>query len=361
MICKMLNISYPIIQAGMAGGPTTPELVAAVSEAGALGTLGAGYMSPKQTGEAIHSIQKLTPEPFAVNLFLPQHYEIDEKQILKMQQHLNTYRKQLGIPEVDGVPDRQDLFEQQLQVVIDSGVKIVSFTFDQPSQSLVEMLQSAGIIVMATATTVKEAVALESSGIDIIVAQGSEAGGHRGTFLNVKEESLIGTMALVPQIVDAVSCPVVAAGGIMDGRGIAAALTLGASAVQLGTAFLTVEESGTNEIHRQAILSSCDTDTKITKAFSGKSARGFNNKMMVEVERVGGIPPYPVQHVLTSDIRKEAARQGNQELISMWAGQASALARKQSAFELVEGLVQGFKKAVDNVPNELKQLKRLKP
>ncbi|MDM5317379.1 nitronate monooxygenase [Fictibacillus sp. b24] len=343
MICKMLNIKYPIIQAGMAGGPTTPELVAAVSEAGALGTLGAGYMTPQQISEAIRDIQVLTEAPFAVNLFLPQSYEMDEESILKMQQHLNKYRSRLGIPELNKVPKIKDLFEKQLEIVVASGVKIVSFTFDAPQKSLVDQLHASGITVIATATTVKEAVVLESCGVDVIVAQGSEAGGHRGTFLDVKNEAMIGTMALVPQVVDAVSCPVVAAGGIMDGRGMAAGLTLGASAVQLGTAFLTVKESGANEIHRQAILASCDTDTKITKAFSGKSARGFKNEMMLELETHGGVlPTYPVQHVLTSDIRKEAGRQGNKEMISMWAGQASALAQVRSAGELVESLVEEF-------------------
>jgi nitronate monooxygenase len=352
MICKRLNIKYPIIQAGMAGGPTTPELVAAVSNAGALGTLGAGYMSPEDIRNVLSQIMKLTNEPFAVNLFLPQVYEENEQQILNMQKHLNKYRKQLGIAEVSSVPDIQDLFKQQLNVVIEAGVKIVSFTFNKPSASLIEKLHDSGFTVIATATTVKEAKELESIGTDMIVAQGSEAGGHRGTFLDVEDEALIGTMALVPQIVDAVDCPVIAAGGIMDGRGMAAAFSLGASAVQLGTAFLTVQESGANEIHKSAILTSKDTDTKITQAFSGKSARGFKNEMMLSLESAAGLPPYPIQHVLTSDIRKEAARQGNKELVSMWAGQASALSKKHSAKKLIEHLVSDFKNTLLSIAKD---------
>jgi nitronate monooxygenase len=352
MICKMLNIKYPIIQAGMAGGPTTPELVAAVSNAGALGTLGAGYMSPKDIRNVLSQITKLTTAPFAVNLFLPQAFEQNEQQILNMQKHLNDYRKQLGIPEVNAVPEMTDIFEQQMNVVIEAGVKIVSFTFNKPSTSLIEKLHDAGITVIATATTVKEARELESSGVDVIVAQGSEAGGHRGTFFDIEDEALIGTMALVPQMVDAVQCPVIAAGGIMDGRGVAAALSLGASAVQLGTAFLTVHESGASEIHQSAILSSSDTDTKITKAFSGKSARGFKNKMMMKLEKIDHLPPYPIQHVLTTDIRKEAARQGNKEMISLWAGQASALSHKQSAKDLIECLVQDCRKTISKISTE---------
>ncbi|MCM3733601.1 nitronate monooxygenase [Fictibacillus nanhaiensis] len=352
MICKMLNIKYPIIQAGMAGGPTTPELVAAVSNAGALGTLGAGYMSPKDIRNVLSQITKQTTAPFAVNLFLPQVYEKNEQQILNMQKYLNSYRKQLGIPEVSSVPDMRDVFEQQLNVVKEAGVKIVSFTFNKPSVSLIEKLHDSGITVIATATTVKEAKELELNGVDMIVAQGSEAGGHRGTFLDVEDEALIGTMALVPQIVDAVQCPVIAAGGIMDGRGLAAAFSLGASAVQLGTAFLTVYESGASEIHQSAILTSKDTDTKITQAFSGKSARGFKNEMMMNLESITGLPPYPIHHVLTSDIRKEAARQGNKEMVSIWAGQASALSKKQSAKDLVENLVRDCKNTISHTSTD---------
>jgi nitronate monooxygenase len=353
MIRKMLDIKYPIIQAGMAGGPTTPELVAAVSNAGALGTLGAGYMSPEEIRNVLSQIKKLTKAPYAVNLFLPQDYEKNEMRILNMQKHLNVYRKQLGIPEVDDIPDMRDIFNQQLDVVIEARAKIVSFTFNNPSKSLIEKLHDSGITVMATATTVKEARELESSGVDVIVAQGSEAGGHRGTFLDVEDEALIGTMALVPQVVDAVRCPVFAAGGIMDGRGVAAALSLGATAVQLGTAFLTVHESGASEIHQDSILSSKDTDTKITQAFSGKSARGFKNEMMMNLEKLD-LPPYPIQHILTSDIRKEAARQGNKEMISMWAGQASAMSQKQSAQELIESLVHDCKKTISQISTVLK-------
>ncbi|WNB91122.1 DUF561 domain-containing protein [Bacillus sp. NEB1478] len=334
-------MKYPIIQAGMAGGPTTADLVATVSNAGGLGTLGAGYMQPEDIKKAILQIKDRTEAPFAVNLFLPQSYEKNEQQILNMQKLLNHYRKKLEIPEIHTIPDMKDIFEQQLEVVIESGVKIVSFTFDQPSVELVKKLKDKDIIVMATATNVEEAVVLEKIGVDVIVAQGSEAGGHRGTFISNEHEALIGTFALVPQIVDAVSCPVVAAGGIMDGRGFAAALSLGASGVQLGTAFLTVNESGANDIHQQAILSSNDTDTKITKSFSGKSARGIKNEMMMELEQIptGNLPPYPFQHILTSDIRKEAGRRKNKEMLSMWAGQASAMSKRQSAKELIDRIV----------------------
>ncbi|MCM3718985.1 nitronate monooxygenase [Fictibacillus phosphorivorans] len=353
-ICKRLNIKYPIIQAGMAGGPTTPELVAAVSNAGALGTLGAGYMSPEDIRKVLSEIMTLTEKPFAVNLFLPQVYEKNEQQILSMQKQLNKYRQKLGLPEVSTVPDIQNHFEQQLNVMIEAGVKVLSFTFNEPSADLVEKLHDHGITVIATATTVKEAKNLELRGVDMIVAQGSEAGGHRGTFLNGEEEALIGTMALVPQIVDAVECPVIAAGGIMDGRGMMAALSLGASAVQLGTAFLTIKESGASEIHKSAILASKDTDTKVTSAFSGKSARGMKNEMMLSLENTKNLPPYPIQHMLTSDIRKEAARQGNKEFVSMWAGQASAMSKESTAKELINQLVSDCKNTLSSLSTDWK-------
>jgi nitronate monooxygenase len=351
MLRKMLNIKHPIIQAGMAGGPTTPELVGAVSNAGALGTLGAGYMSPEDIGAAIAHIKDQTEAPFAVNLFLPQPYERNEQQILNMQEHLNHYRKKLDIPEIHTIPDMKEIFEQQLEVVIKSGVKFVSFTFNQPSAELVKRLKNEDIIVMATATNVEEAKVLEKTGVDVIVAQGSEAGGHRGTFISNENEALIGTFALVPQMVDAVSCPVIAAGGIMDGRGYAAALSLGAAGVQVGTAFLTVTESGANDIHQQAILSSKDTDTKITKVFSGKSARGFKNEMMMGFEKlqIENLPPYPIQHILTSDIRKEAGRRKNKEMLSLWAGQASAMSKRQSAEELIESMAVDCSKIISEL------------
>jgi nitronate monooxygenase len=276
---KTLNLTYPIIQAGMAGGATTPNLVASVSNTGALGTLGAGYMSPNQIRTAIHLIREQTTNPFAVNLFIPEPAQElpDQKQINHMNQILNTYRKQLNIPESPHVTEFSESFEEQLVAVIEEKVPILSFTFGIPSPSVIQELKRHHIILIGTATTVGEAITLEQQGIDMIVAQGSEAGGHRGSFIKDHTQSMIGTMALVPQIVDRVSLPVIAAGGIMDGRGMAAALALGASGVQMGTAFLTCEESGAHPSYKEALLNSGDDQTAITLAFSGKAARGLNN------------------------------------------------------------------------------------
>ncbi len=202
-------------------------------------------------------------------------------------------------------------------------------------------MKRRGILVIGTATTVEEGRALEAAGVDAIVAQGSEAGGHRGSFLTPPEAPpLIGTLALVPQLVDAVTLPVIASGGVMDGRGVAAALALGASAVQLGTAFLTVEESGASAAYRAALLAAADDATTVTRAFSGRPARGLRNRFIAEVEEAGvPIPPFPLQNALTRPLRNAATAAGAAEAMSLWAGQAAALARRESTAALVGRLV----------------------
>jgi nitronate monooxygenase len=197
------------------------------------------------------------------------------------------------------------------------------------------------MFLMGTATNVEEAVALERAGVDAVVAQGAEAGGHRGTFAGDVDAGLVGTIALVPQIADAVKVPVVASGGIMDGRGIAAALALGASGVQMGTAFLTCEEAGVPAAYKQAILDARESDTRITRAFSGRAARGIVNRFMTEVERAGGanaILPFPLQNALTRPLRSAAAKADRAEFLSLWAGQGVGLARRESATSLVRRL-----------------------
>jgi nitronate monooxygenase len=201
------------------------------------------------------------------------------------------------------------------------------------------------MVVMGTATTVAEAVALERAGVDAVVAQGAEAGGHRGTFVGPAETSLIGTMALVPQVVDAVTVPVVASGGIMDGRGIAAALALGASAVQMGTAFLTCEEAGVPPAYKEALLAADETDTALTRAFSGRMARGVRNRFLTEMADHDPLP-FPIQNALTRPMRAAAAAAGEADYLSLWAGQGVPMARQQSAADLMARLVRGTDAAI---------------
>ncbi len=337
-----LGIEHPILLAPMAGGPSTPDLVAAVSEAGALGSFAAGYLPPEAIRAAIRDIRARTRRPFAVNLFVPEPAQRapGEAEVAAASAPLEPIRKELGLAAPSGagpVPD----FAGQLAVVKEERVPVFSFTFGALAASEVSDLHERGVAVLGTATTVQEARTLEANGVDAVVAQGSEAGGHRGTFAVPTERALIGTMALVPQICDAVKVPVVAAGGIMDGRGLVAAFALGAAAAQMGTAFLACIESGAHPLQKQAVLTRREDDaTRLTRAFSGRLARGFGNRFMVDVERAGAILPYPYQAALTSDIRQAAARQGRAEFLVMLAGQGAPLAVAKGAGELVRDLVQ---------------------
>ncbi|WP_249226664.1 NAD(P)H-dependent flavin oxidoreductase [Alicyclobacillus mengziensis] len=355
---EILHIEVPIIQAPMAGGATTPDLVAAVSNAGGLGCLGAGYMKPDDIQSAISHIRARTHRPFAVNLFIPGHVKQDAQSVAAMMDFL-----QVKSPAKDAVAEKPDNlvntidwlqdFEAQLAVVLAEKVPVFSFTFGCPSEEVLLRLHENGTIVMGTATTVEEAVFLERRGVDAVVAQGSEAGGHRGAFL-VTEAShddahaalnqhppFVGLMALLEQIAQAVQIPMVASGGIMNGRGIVASLALGASGVQLGTAFLTTDESGAHPKYKETLLNSTPNTTVVTRAFSGKWARGIRNDFIDLVDGYDGvIPDYPIQNTLTRTIRNWAAKTGRPEYMSLWSGEGGHLCRSMPASQLVAVLVE---------------------
>jgi nitronate monooxygenase len=250
---------------------------------------------------------------------------------------MSLFHEELGLPPPVAPTPGPEPFDEQLAAILQDPPPIFSFTFGLP-QDAITAVRARGIFVMGTATTVDEAVQLEAAGVDAVVAQGAEAGAHRGTFGLDFNSAMVGTMALVPQIADAVKIPVIAAGGIMDGRGVAAALALGASAAQLGTAFLTCDECGTAEAHKRAILAAREHETRITRAFSGRPARGIVNRFMDEMERGDGTPailPYPLQNALTRPLRAAAAKAGKAEYLSLWAGQGVRMARRQPAAQLV--------------------------
>lgn len=335
-LTRLLGIRHPIIQAGMAGGATTPRLVAAVSEAGGLGTLGAAYMAPEAIREVIREIRALTTKPFGVNLFVPEPFDASLYNPREANAPLAVYREELGIEAPEGLSYVQP-FDDQLTVVLEEEIPVFSFTFGVPEAEHLSALKEAGTVLVGTATTVREALVLEEGGVDAVVGQGSEAGGHRGTFISGFEEALVGTIALVPQLADSVSVPVVASGGLMDGRGLAATLLLGAEGVQMGTAFLPCPESGIHEKYKEAVLKAESESTALTRAFSGKPARGIRNRFMDEMSDKE-VPKYPVQNAYTRDIRAAAAREDRIELMSLWAGQAARLGRTVPAAELVESV-----------------------
>lgn len=339
-LSHMLKIKYPIIQAGMAGN-TTPKLVAEVSNAGGLGTIGAGYFDVAKLSEEIDAVKALTNQPFAVNLFVPGKETIKPKQVELMNAWLGPYRRALDIENpVINLTQKQQ-FEQQIETLIQKEVPIASFTFGIPDAHLIEKMHAHNLIVMGTATSVEEAVMNEEAGVDIIVAQGSEAGGHRGSFLMKDGEyPMIGSISLIPQVVDATNVPIVAAGGIMDGRGVLATLILGAQGVQMGTAFLTAQESGADIAYKEAILNSTDTSTVLTNAFSGKMARGIRNHFIEYLSEFNGdVPDYPIQNQLTSGIRKASTAKHDPQLMSLWSGQTPRLASIRPASTVIKSIV----------------------
>jgi nitronate monooxygenase len=324
----------------MAGGDS-PALAAAVCDAGGLGSLGATYLTPEKMADAIGSVRAQTNRPFGINLFAPM--PVPERPNDGAAERLAPYHAELGL-ETPALPDQvPDPFADRFPLVLDSGAKVFSFTFGIVPADAIAAAKARDMVVMGTATTVREAVALQDAGVDAVIAQGAEAGGHRGTFAGSFESSVVGTMALVPQTVDAVDVPVVASGGIMDGRGIAAALALGASAVQMGTAFLTCDETGAPGAQRDAILAAEETDTALTRAFSGRYARGIVNRFMTEMDDP---MPFPWQNVMTRPMRTAAAKAGKAEYLSLWAGQGVRMARRLSARDLVERLVAEMETAI---------------
>jgi nitronate monooxygenase len=351
-LTNILGIQYPILQAPMAGGITTSELVSAVSDNGGLGMVGAGYMTPSQLQNQIKDIKKRTQRKFAVNLFVPNEFYCTEKEMLDGYKLLEPYRSLFSLetynPEVMPGEKARKMFHDQINVLIEERVSIVSFTFGLPPKEILTLLKEQGITIIGTATTVQEAVFNEKMGVDAIVAQGSEAGGHRGSFQENEDSGMIGLMSLIPQIADSVTIPVIAAGGIMDGRGIAASVCLGAEGVQMGTAFLTCHESGAHPIHKEAILNSSEENTTMTKAFSGKWARGINNKFIKDFQdKQHFLPPFPVQNTLTKEIRSASKARNNPEYMSLWSGQSPQLAKKLSVPELMEELIRESEKLLN--------------
>ena len=343
-LLQRLGIALPIIQGPMTGSDT-PALAAAVSAAGGLGMLGCGMRSPAAMAEAAAAVRQQTDRPFGMNLFVQATPTPDEATVQTAMERLAPLYAELGLQPQRPTQWCED-FAAQFEALLALRPAVASFTFGILDAAQVARLHAAGCLVVGTATTVAEARAWAGVGVDAVCASGTEAGGHRGTFLGAFAASQVGTLALVPQCVDAVDIPVIAAGGIMDGRGIAAAQALGAQAVQMGTAFLACPESGIGPAYRQALAQAQDTDTRLTRVFSGRPARGIVNAMMealaAEEDRV---PAYPVQNALTGALRRAAAAQGRTSHLSLWAGQGVAAVRPLPAAQLVALLAQEWAQA----------------
>jgi len=339
-LIRLLGVAHPVIQAPMAGA-STPALAAAVANAGGLGSIAAAMLDGEGLRDAVTETRRATNGPLNLNFFVHRPPADDAAKAAAALDLLRPYYDDLGLGAMPAVKALHFPFDEaMLEVVLELGPKVVSFHFGLPDARLVARLRDAGILVLSSATTVREAQALEQGGADLIVAQGFEAGGHRGTFDSSFEQAQVGTIALVPQIVDAVSVPVIAAGGIADGRGIAAAFALGAAGVQLGTVFLNCPQSAIAPVHRQALLEARDEDTRLTDAFSGRPARGLANRYIEEMApHHGSLPDFPLMNTLTGPLRKESAKRGSPDFVALWSGQAMGLNRETDATELMEQLV----------------------
>ncbi|HSX25692.1 MAG TPA: nitronate monooxygenase [Chlamydiales bacterium] len=336
LFTEKVRCALPLIQAPMAG-VTSPELVAAVSKTGAVGSLGAAMMEPEEIRKAIRQIRELTRRPFNVNLFfysLP-HQVVPFESFLKQLKH---YEKEVGFSasmELKPPPS----FDKQVAVLLEERVPIFSFTFGIPPVSVIRDFHRHQAIVIGTATHPKEALALQEMGVDFIVCQGKEAGGHRGTFLGSAMESLSPTFELLQETKESIKRPLIAAGGIMDGKSIRKAFEMGAEAVQMGTAFLTCHESGAHPVYKKALLEWKNRKTELTRAFTGRLARAIENRFMLDMAPLEKeIPPYPIAQSLTAPMRKAAAAIENGEFMALYAGEHFSSCQSLSAQELIARL-----------------------
>lgn len=341
-IWERLQIEVPIIQAGMAGGITTPKFVAEVANNGGLGTIGAGYMSDSALKEAIQETKTLTDKPFAVNVFT-NNLEAFSSEVTDMQRFLDGYRNELELPSGAQSIKVNDYLQEKIYVILEENIPIVSTAFGVLSSMLIGRLKENDVTLIGMATNVHEAKQLEEAGYDMVVVQGYEAGGHRGTFQveSNPDDTPIGLISLLQSALEEVAIPIVAAGGIHNHKQVNGLFTMGASGVQLGTRFLVAEEAGTNNAYKQALFKAKAHDTIITRTVSGRPARGIKNRLVLELEE-SNIPilPFPVQNECTKDVRAAAKEYAIADLQSLWAGQGvTHITKEESIKEIFESLM----------------------
>lgn len=345
-LTHQLGIRHPIVQGPFGGGLSSVRLAAAVSNAGGLGSFGAHDLAPDEIGRVIRELRTATPHAFNINLWVSRHdpaaEDLNAPQYKAALARFAPIYERLGIapPSQASLALNTFTFEQQAEAVIALKPAVFSFVFGIPDATILKECRQRGIITIGAATSLDEARLLEAAEVDMIVATGSDAGGHRPSFLRSAEDSLVGTMALIPQIVDAVRVPVIAAGGIADARGMKAAFRLGARAVQIGTAFLACEESGCSAPHRAALFSPQAARTRLTRHFTGRLARFMGNPLLDELEAAGaGTLPFPAQSALVRPIKSHALRIDDPSLLPLYAGQAAPLIRHHHARDLMADLV----------------------
>jgi nitronate monooxygenase len=343
-----LGIEHPIVQAPMAGCSGV-ALAVEVAKAGGLGSLPAAMLTGEQLAEQIDEFRRATRAPLNLNFFCHAEPEVSPAQLAEWSHTLSRYHDELG---VDGaaVPDgraRGGFDDEACQVVERARPEVVSFHFGLPASELVERVRATGALVLSSATTVAEAIWLEQHGCDVVIAQGAEAGGHRGMFLTDDVFAQPGTMALVPRVVDAVSVPVIAAGGIGDGRAVAASLVLGASGAQIGTAYLLCPEALTSPVHRRALAGGGADDTVLTNVFTGRPARGRRNRIVDELGPMSeSAPPFPTAANAVMPLRMVAERTGSGDFSPLWSGQAGVRTSDVPAYDLTRQLAHDLEQAL---------------
>ena len=340
---QTLGLRHPVIQGPFGGGLSTVELVAAVSNAGGLGSFGAHILEPDGIEALARNSRAATDRPFNLNLWVsdqdPGAEEFDHAAFEAAWQIFQPFYAEYGLDKPEPQARYHPRFTDQVDALLEAAPPVFSFVFGIPSGAILDACRRRGILTLGAATTQAEAEALEDAGVDLILATGFEAGGHRPAFLDAPERHQIGTLPLVRQIASRVKAPVIAAGGIADRAGLEAALALGAGAAQLGTAFLACAESGTNDAHRDVLFTPRARETRLTRAFTGRLARGIPNRVIAEMEaRAGQLPAFPVQAWFLAPLKRAALAAGNEDFASLYSGQGAPQLKHRRAAELMAAL-----------------------
>lgn len=342
---EILGITYPILQGPFGGNLSSVALVSTVSNAGGLGGYGAYTLSPQEILTVIRDIKATTSKPYNINLWVSDTDAIDgtvsKEQYTRTQELFKPYFDELSIELPQQPEPFQSRFENQLEVILDQKPPVFSFMFGIPSADVLEKSKRSGIVTVGAATTLDEAIALENAGVDMIIASGFEAGGHRPSFLNTAENSVTGTFVLLQLIKEKVKTPVIAAGGIANGKGIAAALALGADAAQIGTAFLATAESNATDIHRKMLFSEAAKYTTLSRAYTGRLGRGITSRLAADLlHQEKDFLPFPLQTQFIAHLRKAAIEQKKWDMILFWGGQIAPVLKHTSAASLMSSLIE---------------------